>query len=719
MILVRNEDIRMVLIALFAMMMLGLQAAPRATAATQSDAAPNAEVSGDIDVQRYRIDAELVPDSNTLKASATVTFRVLKASQSATFELNGSLRVSAVRAADGRPLPFTQDTLNELNVRIDLGQLVAAGADVTLTIDYAGQLVTSEGGPLPDKRLAYVGPEGAYLHYASRWFPFREYGADRATMELKLTMPSSWKLAAHGEPFVQSPPVVVTPAPAPASAPAPTRRGQRPAPAAKPAPPVSAPVQRNPNLQTVTIAETSPVLPGSIAAAPYLIVPVLSSMSTSVEVYALPGGERAAEQIAEEAADILDFYSQTFGPYAFGKRFVIAQIDDQALPSMNGAGVLMLSSETLRRPMDSLRGDLARDIAVQWWGQAVGLKNFDQVWMSLGLAQYSSILYRSKDASAASVDAMLSELGESALSYESEASITQAPSQLNDQTPAFRSVVMDKGAYVFHMLRMTIGDEKFYSLVRDLYARERGRNVTIAGFEKQVSAVAGQDMRWFFGLWVDSTGVPEFSWDYSVLRTAAGGWRVRGTLRQSIEGLRMPVDVLVSSAGGDERLTLRFDGSKAADFVAEPKGGQPTLIVDPDRKILRSSDTIRVAVVVRRGIQEMEQNNYVEAESKLRDALKLAPRSSWAAYNLGQLYMKQGNSQKAIDAFTQALNGDLEPRWLEVWSYLFRGNAYDALGQRERAVAEYDKAIETGNDYDGAQAAAMKYKGEPYRMAAQ
>ena len=115
----------------------------------------------------------------------------------------------------------------------------------------------------------------------------------------------------------------------------------------------------------------------------------------------------------------------------------------------------------------------------------------------------------------------------------------------------------------------------------------------------------------------------------------------------------------------------------------------------------------------------MEQNNYVEAESKLRDALKLAPRSSWAAYNLGLLYMKQGNSQKAIDAFTQALNGDLEPKWIEVWSFLFRGNAYDALGQRERAVAEYDKAIETGNDYDGAQAAAMKYKGEPYRMATQ
>ena len=123
-----------------------------------------------------------------------------------------------------------------------------------------------------------------------------------------------------------------------------------------------------------------------------------------MEVFALPGGERAAEQIAEEASEILDFYGRTFGPYAFGKRFVIAQIDDQSLPSMNGAGVLLLSSEMVRMPMESLRADLARDIAVQWWGQAVGLRNFDQVWMSLGLAQYSSVLYRAKDASTASVD---------------------------------------------------------------------------------------------------------------------------------------------------------------------------------------------------------------------------------------------------------------------------------------------------------------------------
>ncbi len=324
-------------------------------------------------------------------------------------------------------------------------------------------------------------------------------------------------------------------------------------------------------------------------------------------------------------------------------------------------------------------------------------------------------MYRMKDLTTSGQDAILSELGERALAYESEAPITQAPSQLNDQTPAFRSIVLYKGAYVFHMLRSTMGDQKFTAFLRDYYAKNKGKNVSISDFERQATASAGQDLRWFFGLWVESTGVPEFKWDYTISKTKAGEWRVRGTLKQTIEGFRQPVEVLVSSPGGEDKVVLDFNGQTSADFTAQPKGGSPTLIVDPDRKILRVSDGIRTAVVVRRGLQEMQEGNYVEAENRLRDAIKLAPRSSWAWYNLGLLYTKQGNSQKAIDAFTQALAGDVDPKWIEVWSYVYRGNAYDALGQRDRAVAEYDKAIENGDDYDGAQQAAQKYRAEPYK----
>jgi hypothetical protein len=56
----------------------------------------------------------------------------------------------------------------------------------------------------------------------------------------------------------------------------------------------------------------------------------------------------------------------------------------------------------------------------------------------------------------------------------------------------------------------------------------------------------------------------------------------------------------------------------------------------------------------------------------------------------------------------------LKPAWIEVWAHIKRGNAYDAKGERNRAVAEYNKAIQSGIDYDNAQAIAKRYLATPY-----
>ena len=52
-----------------------------------------------------------------------------------------------------------------------------------------------EGGPLATRRLAYVGPEGSYLMYASRWFPFHDYAVDRATSDITLVVPAGLQVA--------------------------------------------------------------------------------------------------------------------------------------------------------------------------------------------------------------------------------------------------------------------------------------------------------------------------------------------------------------------------------------------------------------------------------------------------------------------------------------------------------------------------------------------
>src|SRR6266568_972447 len=146
------------------------------------------------DVTNYRIEAQLNPDEHTLRAGADITFVPQDATRSIVFELNGSLHVDSVEK-DGKALTgFVQDAVGAgalgPNVRIDLGQVVPAAQPVTIRVRWSGALTSPEGGPLANKRLAYVGPEGSYLMYASRWFPFHDYAADRATSDITVIVPT-------------------------------------------------------------------------------------------------------------------------------------------------------------------------------------------------------------------------------------------------------------------------------------------------------------------------------------------------------------------------------------------------------------------------------------------------------------------------------------------------------------------------------------------------
>ena len=146
------------------------------------------------DVTNYRIEVQLTPDEHILRAGADITFTPFEATRSVVFELNGSLHVDNIEK-DGHALTgFVQDAVGAgslgPNVRIDLGQVVPANQPVTIRIRWSGALTSPEGGPLANKRLAYVGPEGSYLMYASRWFPFHDYAADRATADITVIVPT-------------------------------------------------------------------------------------------------------------------------------------------------------------------------------------------------------------------------------------------------------------------------------------------------------------------------------------------------------------------------------------------------------------------------------------------------------------------------------------------------------------------------------------------------
>lgn len=632
------------------------------------------------DVTNYRIEAQLIPEQHLLRAGADITVIPMEATRSLVFELNGSLKVESIDRG-GKPLTgFVQDAVGVgalgPSVRVDLGQVMPANQPLTLRFRWSGALLSPEGGPLATRRLAYVGPEGSYLMYASRWFPFHDYAADRATSDITLVVPTGLQVAGTSDD------------------------------------PVTQQASPKDGSTRFRFVHRQPVLVGNFAAGQY-ISRNLRFGNYEIQFYAKPGSESRINAYAEKMGQVLEFYSKQYGAPIFGTRLVVAQVDDESLDAYSGPGIVFLASKLFDSSRSIPNEKLEREVAYQWWGQTVGLKSFDDAWLSQGLAEWSAFAFRETNLTGGALEAAQREQQERALTFEQTASIARAPSALDDQSAAYQSIVFHKGAMVFRMLRESMAKEKFDRLLRSFLEEYRGKNASIDDFEKLTSRVAAENMRYFFAQWVEGTGVPEFTVDYQIIRTRSGKFRTRGTVKQTLDTLRLPVQLMLRAEGDNQTTVTRIEG-KSEDFDFESNGQPLEVIVDPNYKILRMSDDLRVSIIARRAIEQMKEGLYAEAQQQFEAALKLDRSNSWVYYNLGLLYLEQRNWQPALDNFDAALNGTLKPSWIEVWAHIKKGNAYDAKGERNRAVSEYNKAVQSGINYDNALAVAKKFLATPF-----
>jgi tetratricopeptide (TPR) repeat protein len=632
------------------------------------------------DITNYRIEAQLLPEQHMLRAGADITLLPLEATRSLVFELNGSLKVETVETGGKVLTGVVQDAVGVgtlgPNVRVDLGQVMPANQPITLRFRWGGALMSPEGGPLATRRLAYVGNEGSYLMYAARWFPFHDYAVDRATADITLVVPTGTQVAGTSDDAV-----------------------------------VGVPSAKD-GTTRYRFVQKRPELIGNFVAGQY-ISKTLRFGNYEILFYAKPGSENRINSYAELMGHVLEFYTKQYGTPLFNSRLVVAQVDDDTLDTYSGTGMIFLAGRMFDSSRPIPEEKLQREVAYQWWGQTVGLKSFDDAWISQGLAEWSAFAFRESTLSGGALDGAQREQQERALTFEQTASIARAPGALDDQSAAYQSIVFHKGSMVFRMLRETMGKEKFDQLLRNFLESFRGKSASIDDFEKLATQINGNNLRYFFAQWVEGTGVPEFTVDYQIIRTRAGKFRTRGTVKHSLQSLRMPVQLMLRSEGDNQTTDTRIE-ERSEDFDFESNGQPLEVVVDPNYRILRMSDELRVSIIARRGIEQMKEGQYAEAQQQFEAALKLDRSNSWVYYNLGLLFLEQRNWGQALDNFDAALNGTLKPSWIEVWARIKRGNAYDAQGERSRAVSEYNKAVQSGITYDNAQATAKKYLATPF-----
>jgi aminopeptidase N len=335
----------------------------------------------------------------------------------------------------------------------------------------------------------------------------------------------------------------------------------------------------------------------------------------------------------------------------------------------------------------------------------------NHLWLGNGLATYSELLWLQQTAGAGAFETALRGEMVGALTIDNVPMLQAA--RLEDFSPELWALTGSKGAATMNMLRFIVGDEKFFAILKGFAQGNVWKSVTTDDFKAAVEKATGQDLGYFFLQWAESSGAPEFRLEYTVYRTEKG-FRVMGKVSQDLDTFRMPVDLKIETEGNPEEKRVEVVGT-ASEFSVDTFGKPKSVVIDPNNKVLRYSPDIRVAVAIRRGEQHAELSDFAEALKEYRKALETKRNSSLAYYRIAEVEFLQNMFQQAANDFREALNGDEEPKWTVVWSHINLGKIFDITGQRDRAVNEYNQAIRTKDDTQGAQEEAAKYLKTPYQ----
>ncbi len=187
-----------------------------------------------------------------------------------------------------------------------------------------------------------------------------------------------------------------------------------------------------------------------------------------------------------------------------------------------------------------------------------------------------------------------------------------------------------------------------------------------------------------------------------------------GKITQDLDTFRMPVTLKIETEGNPEEQKVEVMGT-SSEFSVDTFGKPKKIVIDPNNQVLRYDPDIRVAVAIRRGEQFMQLGEFGEALREYQKALETNRTSSLAHYRIAEAYFLQNNYQEAANKFREAINGDLDPKWTEVWAHIHLGWIYDISGQRDRAVNQYNQAIRTKDNTQGAQDEASKYLKTAYQ----
>jgi aminopeptidase N len=211
--------------------------------------------------------------------------------------------------------------------------------------------------------------------------------------------------------------------------------------------------------------------------------------------------DRVAKSFAREPA-ILRFLSGYFGAYPFRAAGGIVDADGEWDYALENQGRPIYTPQDFDTQED---GDsvVVHELAHQWYGDSVALDRWQDIWLNEGFASYAEWLWSEHEGLGTAQQIFEQR-------YATPATSSLWKSKVADPGPPnlFIGAVYDRGAMTLHALRLTVGDRKFFRILRSWAQIHRNGNVTTEEFIAHAERISGRDLGALFTAWLYTPSKP-------------------------------------------------------------------------------------------------------------------------------------------------------------------------------------------------------------------
>jgi len=416
--------------------------------------------NGGYQVDHYDLRLRYDPPIDELSGTTTILAR---ATQDLTqFNLDFLLHPSSV-LVNNRPAEFVNEDNGELVVRP--AKMVRDGSTMLIVVRYRDN---------PDKYTRYGRdswrPDGKGVLIASEptiapwWFPSNDHPTDKATYDVSMSVPGDLEFVSTG--------IFLGTTPQPNGWKRWNWRG--------------------------TSQQTT-----------YLVTAAIGDFDLDIRspshIYAyeknMVNGANAREGFGR-TPELIDYLESKFGDYPFEAMGGVGTarqggLEAQTRPFL-GDGVFASGPNVTT---------VLHELAHQWFGDAVSVKQWRDLWLNEGFATYAEYLYSEDTGGETAAARARATYDRFPADHGVWTVAVSDPPPIGTAHPA-GSAIYYRGAMALQNLRTTVGDETFLTIMRTWVESKKDGNASTEDFQAHAEQVAGRSLATVFDTWIYAAGKP-------------------------------------------------------------------------------------------------------------------------------------------------------------------------------------------------------------------